>query len=219
MSPVGLILYCTQKIKQSLLIVPKTDEDLLNNNMETKKICKQCKVELPISDFYLNHAKCKSCFLKHRGKFVPHTCKKICADCGVELTPPYRRYFGARCRLCYSAYRRKYKHVWRQSDSGQAYMNRQKKQHAEYRLNTKKSVLQSFNSTCCSQCGESRIVCLDFHHIAGKKEHNITAMIDNHHPLPAIIEEAKKCIVLCSNCHRAEHWGDEWKRTQPMVVH
>jgi len=56
---------------------------------------------------------------------------------------------------------------------------------------------------CCSNCGENNIFVLDFHHIKGQKENTISRLMDNR--WSAIEAEIKKCILLCKNCHQAEH--------------
>ena len=62
----------------------------------------------------------------------------------------------------------------------------------------------------CSRCGESRPMCLDFHHLDGStKEYNISTMIGKHHPKERILNEIAKCSVLCRNCHAVEHWEQE----------
>ena len=59
----------------------------------------------------------------------------------------------------------------------------------------------------CSKCGENHIACLEFHHLdPSKKESNISSLIKFSYQ--RIQKEMKKCIVLCSNCHRKEHWDD-----------
>lgn len=56
----------------------------------------------------------------------------------------------------------------------------------------------------CSNCGESDICCLDFHHInPNEKEKAISEMISCS--IDKIKEEINKCIVLCANCHRKLH--------------
>jgi len=55
----------------------------------------------------------------------------------------------------------------------------------------------------CSLCGYNRIAsALDFHHITGEKSGNISQLNGK-----AMLREAKKCIVLCSTCHREVHAG------------
>lgn len=57
----------------------------------------------------------------------------------------------------------------------------------------------------CSICGESRIPCLDFHHVKGKKEACISTMVSDKVSLEKIRIEMDKCIVVCANCHRMIH--------------
>lgn len=65
--------------------------------------------------------------------------------------------------------------------------------------------------TKCAHCGEDHPATLDFHHLEGK-EHGI-ANLTNRNNLTKkikslIIKEIKKCIVICSNCHRKLHWNE-----------
>jgi Mor family transcriptional regulator len=54
----------------------------------------------------------------------------------------------------------------------------------------------------CSVCGETRYWVLEFHHISNK-EFDIG---NNRHSRFSLLEqETKKCICLCSNCHREIH--------------
>ena len=62
----------------------------------------------------------------------------------------------------------------------------------------------------CSKCDENHISCLEFHHLdPNKKDFGISQALG---PLnlnkEKIIKEIKKCIILCSNCHRKLHWGE-----------
>lgn len=69
----------------------------------------------------------------------------------------------------------------------------------------------------CQNCGYNRYAsALEFHHL-GNKEGNVSTMISNASrstgPIPeALIEEAAKCVLLCSNCHQALH-ASEWSFT------
>jgi len=61
----------------------------------------------------------------------------------------------------------------------------------------------------CSRCPEKHPGVLEFHHEDPTiKDDNITSMV--HHGTlknkEAILTEMKKCVVLCANCHRKEHW-------------
>jgi hypothetical protein len=58
---------------------------------------------------------------------------------------------------------------------------------------------------CCEVCGEDHYRCLEFHHIdpSTKKAHisNLAKCASTE----TLMEEIKKCRVLCANCHRKEH--------------
>lgn len=70
----------------------------------------------------------------------------------------------------------------------------------------KKGILDSLKSVGCAVCGEKDTVCLDFHHYDPKeKEFNMSSALTK--PYYKMIEEAAKCIVTCSNCHRKIHAG------------
>ena len=53
-------------------------------------------------------------------------------------------------------------------------------------------------------CGESRIGCLQFHHLdPSKKERNITVHSNTWRKR---LPEIQKCVVLCANCHQLHHY-------------
>ncbi len=61
-------------------------------------------------------------------------------------------------------------------------------------------------SVGCACCGEKDVVCLDFHHYDPlEKEFNMSSALTK--PVSKLIEEAAKCVVVCSNCHRKIHAG------------
>ena len=59
----------------------------------------------------------------------------------------------------------------------------------------------------CSNCGYNKCyAALDFHHLdKNKKIFEISTGIKNKFSEKDIINEVKKCIILCSNCHRELH--------------
>ena len=58
----------------------------------------------------------------------------------------------------------------------------------------------------CVHCGESDPRCIDFHHVDPKKKlFNVTNGTDKD----LVLQEIKKCVNLCANCHRLLHCGDE----------
>lgn len=60
----------------------------------------------------------------------------------------------------------------------------------------------------CIICGELELCCLDFHHLDPLfKENSISNLAGGAYSSERLIEEIKKCVVLCSNCHRKVHNG------------
>lgn len=57
----------------------------------------------------------------------------------------------------------------------------------------------------CSECDEGRGPALDFHHV-GEKERGVSQMVNHGYSKERIREEMEKCIVLCANCYRIEHY-------------
>lgn len=62
----------------------------------------------------------------------------------------------------------------------------------------------------CARCGEDHPACLEFHHDdPSAKETTInTALWRQHWGKERLLAEAAKCTVLCANCHRKHHWGE-----------
>jgi hypothetical protein len=58
----------------------------------------------------------------------------------------------------------------------------------------------------CNRCEENHWSCLEFHHEDPKeKEINIPLAVWKGWSKKRILEEIKKCEVLCANCHRKHH--------------
>ncbi len=69
---------------------------------------------------------------------------------------------------------------------------------------TKKIILVKSLGGRCNRCGNDDIFVLEFHHVdSTTKDINIRSM--REHRLSILKEEAKKCILLCRNCHAEEH--------------
>jgi hypothetical protein len=57
----------------------------------------------------------------------------------------------------------------------------------------------------CELCNEDENICLDFHHLDPlEKEYTISQML-NRGSKNKVLKEIKKCICVCSNCHRKIH--------------
>lgn len=62
----------------------------------------------------------------------------------------------------------------------------------------------------CKECGFSHIATIDFHHRDPTvKEVGIAQSIRRGWSKKRILKEIEKCDILCSNCHRILHWGQD----------
>lgn len=67
---------------------------------------------------------------------------------------------------------------------------------------------QEFKKTLkCECCPEHEAACLDFHHRDPKKKDGILSKMVSRVGWDTLMREAKKCAVLCANCHRKVHAG------------
>lgn len=59
----------------------------------------------------------------------------------------------------------------------------------------------------CERCGATHPGCLEFHHpVAEEKQFSVSQMVYRGHSVRNIRAEIDRCVVLCANCHRKEHW-------------
>ena len=80
------------------------------------------------------------------------------------------------------------------SNSKQPRKNRIKEEYIQWKKTLK-----------CNRCGYTDHRALQFHH-NGDKEANVADMYRRRVNLDKIKLEAKKCEVLCANCHQIEHY-------------
>ena len=82
------------------------------------------------------------------------------------------------------------------------------KRHVKKRKNKIKKWFEDYKlRLCCSKCSENHPATLDFHHKFRKnKEMDVAKMVYEGYSIERIKKELKKCIVLCANCHRKEHY-------------
>ena len=81
------------------------------------------------------------------------------------------------------------------------------KRHKKNRLNNKEKAMEVFNNKC-RHCGigydGTNEVIFDFHHLAPETKDICPSKLLTR-KWDTIMKEIKKCIMLCSNCHRLEH--------------
>lgn len=81
-------------------------------------------------------------------------------------------------------------------------------QYASIRYHQNKNILDdSKKGKCCERCGYNECVeALDYHHINPANKKNTVAKLLTHYNANDGLEEIKKCILLCANCHRYFHY-------------
>ena len=72
---------------------------------------------------------------------------------------------------------------------------------------------RSFKATlACVKCGQNHPATFDFHHVdSNTKEAAVNKLVKNR-AFKRAMDEVKKCIVLCANCHRIHHHDERIAR-------
>lgn len=105
------------------------------------------------------------------------------------------------CRECNRERSRNYYHTNKEHHLKNIYKNREK-----YK-NELQSIVNTIKKKGCKYCDEKEVCCMDFHHKdPSVKEENISVLIHSI-SRAKLLNEIKKCDVVCSNCHRKIHNG------------
>lgn len=138
-------------------------------------------------DFIGIYNKMKTCGKCKIPKEVKEFSKNRCKKDGLQVT----------CKAC-----KKIEGVKDYKKNKEAYLFRSKLQKERNKVLFKEYI----KGKCCSKCGDEREYVFDFHHLNPKdKKYNISDVKASGTP-KRLKEELKKCIILCSNCHRELHY-------------
>ena len=75
------------------------------------------------------------------------------------------------------------------------------------RKTSRREFVNSLKISGCSRCPEKHVACLEFHHLdPSQKDITLSMSATNGWSFERIEKEAAKCILLCANCHRKEHY-------------
>jgi len=125
-----------------------------------------------------------------------------CGECGgfkpLDQFTWRRRHRGQRdnlCRPCRAAYKQRHYGANRQRYVAQA--RERKRALALVRTNY---LLAWFDDHPCTDCGETDALVLEFDHLRDKR-FDIGAALP-YRNWQSILDEIKKCEVVCANCHR-----------------
>lgn len=85
-------------------------------------------------------------------------------------------------------------------------MSKQSESVKLWRQNTKDRMVEAFGGKCCiceyDKCNDA----LEFHHLdPSEKEFSYSAARGNIKGWKTLVKEMKKCVMLCSNCHKEIH--------------
>ena len=85
-------------------------------------------------------------------------------------------------------------------------MSKKSEQVKEWRRRTKERLVKAFGGICCVCNRKLNDVVYDFHHVDGQKEAKISDISrGNIKAWGKIVDESRKCVMVCSNCHRLVH--------------
>lgn len=81
--------------------------------------------------------------------------------------------------------------------------------------------IHEYKLTQKCKCGESHPACLQFHHTdKSKKDFEIAVAARMGYSIERIIQEIKKCEVICANCHFKFHYDEKYgplgERLKPL---
>lgn len=120
---------------------------------------------------------------------------KICNKCGKELPIDMFEKGRAVCKECRKLYRKQMRKAHPEIHNAQNKRSQKRKTVWLYSLKKK-----------CIICGESEPCCIDFHHV-DPTEKDFTIGKRRSRGRDKLYEEIKKCVCVCSNCHRKIHAG------------
>lgn len=72
--------------------------------------------------------------------------------------------------------------------------------------------------SCARECGENHPATLDFHHRDPReKRFTITEGVALGYSVKSMNAEIAKCDLVCSNCHRKEHWEERQQQQRSVA--
>jgi Zn finger protein HypA/HybF involved in hydrogenase expression len=198
------------------------------NNIKDTRYCKKCNENLPKTIEFFPQRKtdksgfglyCKGCLNKEKrekrseirklwdkGGIIEGQEGRKCTICKI-IYPENNEYFGKHkgnslnldtyCKIC-------------RKEKGRANYHKNKdlwnKTHNKTKTEKQNKILEIKKlSSGCSKCGEKRPYLLDFHHLFPDQKLFQIAQGEAK-GWGKVLEEMKKCILMCKNCHAEFHY-------------
>jgi hypothetical protein len=103
-----------------------------------------------------------------------------------------------------AAHAKEYNQDWYQRHKDEVIARTRKRQ-----LEIRNWFMRYKSTLCCVDCGISHPAVLQFHHRSRiEKSFIISDVVRRATSLKQIMNEIKKCDVLCVNCHAKRHWRE-----------
>jgi hypothetical protein len=157
-----------------------------------------------------------------------HRNRRLCTKCLKQKLPELFTSQDGKpktiCKDCSREYHREHnKKRYASEEARTAELSRCKEKYSRVvqpNRSARKAALVQMLGGKCSQCGYSESLrALDFHHVNScdkrRTVSHLLAMNTEESFLQAV-DEASRCVVLCSNCHRVETFGEE--RVDPELL-
>ena len=176
--------------------------------------CRKC------TKLYINarNTRVKELNIQNFGAEVPAF--KLCYKCGRTLSIQMfsknvwkKDQHSEICKDCMSKYHKERYHTiakeskkrtkeWAKNNKDKVYLRNKQN------IIIRKNLINKYKkANGCYFCGESNPTVLDFHHKdPSKKDYSVSNMVGGSED--KMWKEVKKCIVVCSNCHRKLHAGE-----------
>ena len=129
-------------------------------------------------------------------------CKKTKKYSEFYVRDKSRNLLHAQCKQCYKEKRLNFMEE-HYKNYGDAYKSRAKIRKLALKHHRQELLVQYLATKKCETCGFDDIRTLGFDHINPvKKEFSIARAVNEGYHWDRILNEIKKCRILCANCHR-----------------
>lgn len=180
-------------------------------------MCNKCGEWLPINYFY-------------QRKDRPKEITRICRQCAARKQREYYHANPDKAKEISSRTREKNRDIIRQRNREFYARVKDDPQHIAARkasaernkdkwYEKEKKRRESFNSKWkhpCEKCGENRLYLIQFHHINPSTKSFCIGAAATYKKESVLVEEVKKCVCLCSNCHDEFHYFYGSKPNNPI---
>jgi len=204
--------------KDDFTTCPECEKQFISSHKHRKYCSEECfnsarhkYIKARDRSHYIKNRTCKHC-----GEVVKSAKKDLhCGGCCkkeecIEAEKKHRQRVASR-----KYYNKNKKKTVRDKNKDAESSRKYRKNHRE-RINNKNNyrkkkkrqwIIDLKQKMMCKRCNNDKFYCLDFHHLnPEEKDFSISHAISRKYGKQRILDEIKKCIVLCKNCHSEAHY-------------